>query len=113
MNLFENLTNMNETTSGCESVDNFFDVLIDKINDRYYVDVVNSYYEIENWPQEFKSEIIVNNCDDVGAEDIKVIILYHCRQFENVDIMIDCDSNDNPFEAQYLFQISAYNENDL
>ena len=116
MNLFENLQTMNEITTKHESIDDYFDKLISEIQNKYNYDVDDTYYDIDNWPEEFKARFVLYNIDDYNdIENIKNIILDYCNKFKNIDINVEFDSNyTNDFiESAYVFEIKANNKNDL
>lgn len=116
MNLFENLQNINEIAMRQENVDDYFDNLIIKIQNKYNCDVDDTYYDVDNWPEEFKARFVLYNInDDNDIEDIKKIILDYCNKFKNININVEFDSNyTNDFiETAYVFEIKANNENDL
>lgn len=116
MNLFENLQNMNEIAMRQENIDDYFDNLIIKIQNKYNYDVDDTYYDIDNWPEEFKARFVLYNIDDYNdIENIKKIILDYCNKFKNIDVDVESDSNyTNDFiETAYVFEIKANNKNDL
>ena len=116
MNLFENLQTMNEITTKRETIDDYFDKLINEIQNKYNCDVDDTYYDIDNWPEEFKARFVLYNIDDHNdIENIKNIILDYCNKFKNIDINAEFDSNyTNDFiESAYVFYIIANNENHL
>ncbi len=116
MNLFENLQNMNEIAMRQENVDDYFDNLIIKIQNKYNYDVDDTYYDIDNWPEEFKARFVLYNIDDYNdIENIKKIILDYCNKFKNIDVNVESNSNyTNDFiETAYVFEIKANNKNDL
>ena len=89
MNLFENLQTMNEITTKHESIDDYFDKLISEIQNKYNYDVDDTYYDIDNWPEEFKARFVLYNIDDYNdIENIKNIILDYCNKFKNIDINV-------------------------
>ena len=116
MNLFENLQAMNEITTKQETIDDYFDKLINEIQNKYNCDVDDTYYDIDNWPEEFKARFVLYNIDDYNdIENIKNIILDYCNKFKNIDINVEFDSNytNNFIESAYVFEIKANNENNL
>ena len=104
---------MNEIAVRLDSIDDYFDNLIIKIQNKYNCDIDDTYYDVDNWPEEFKARFVLYNIDDSDVEDIKNIILDYCNKFKNININVEFDSNyTNDFiEVAYVFEIKANNEN--
>ena len=116
MNLFENLQTMNEITTKHESIDDYFDKLISEIQNKYNYDVDDTYYDIDNWPEEFKARFVIYNIGLKQTDDIeKLIIKEISKDYNDVKVDYEFDNNylDDFIKTAYVFEIRANNENDL
>lgn len=117
MNLFENLCSMNEIAVRYKSVDEYFDELVTKLYDEFHFDIDDTYYDNDNWPEEFKASFVIyytlRNNDFENIEN--VIENYLKDKFNDIDISIEEDSKyENEFiDEAYVVQIKAYNKEDL
>ena len=121
-NLFENLQLMHEIAKRQETVDEYFDTLTDKIATDFGCTIDDTYYDVDNWPEEFKASFIVFNIDDQHMEEevIKDVIKNYCGdRFNNINVsgdylIINEKYTDefitkNNIENAYEFKIETYN----
>lgn len=117
MNLFENLCSMNEIAVRYKSVDEYFDELVTKLYSEFHFDIDDTYYSIDNWPEEFKARFVIYyTLRDDDFENIKNVIENYLKdKFNDIDIDIYEDSKyENEFiNEAYVVQIKANNEKDL
>ena len=116
MNLFENLQTMNEITTKRETIDDYFDKLINEIQNKYNCDVDDTYYDIDNYPSEFKARFVIYNIGLKQTDDIeKLIIKEISKDYSDVKVDYEFDNNylDDFIKTAYVFEIKANNENDL
>ena len=117
MNLFENLCNMNETAVRQESIDEYFDKLVVMLYDEFHFDVDNNYYDVDNWPEEFKASFVIYyTLRDNDFENIENIIKNYLKdKFNDINVSIEEDNKyENEFiDEAYVVQIKAYNKEDV
>ena len=116
MNLFENLQTMNEITTKRETIDDYFDKLINEIQNKYNCDVDDTYYDIDNYPSEFKAKFVVYNIGLKQTDDIeKLIIKEISKDYSDVKVDYEFDNNylDNFIKTAYVFEIRANNDINL
>lgn len=110
MNLFENLQMMNEAV--IISVDNLFDDITDAIQERFGCDIDDTWYDVDNYPEEFKAQFVVYNVEYDIIETIKEMIKEKLSNYKNVkiDIYEDSKYEIGDIEIAYMIRISAYND---
>lgn len=116
MNLFENLQAMNEITTKQETMDDYFDKLINEIQNKYNCDIDDTYYDIDNYPSEFKARFVIYNIGLKQTDDIeKLIIKEISKDYNDVKVDYEFDNNylDDFIKTAYVFEIRANNDINL
>lgn len=114
MNLFENLQMIHESTERQETVDDYFDNLINKIQNKFNCDIDDTYYDIDNYPSEFKARFVVYNIGLKQADDIeKIIIKEISKDYNNVKADYEWDNTylSDFVKDAYVYTIRAYANN--
>ena len=116
MNLFENLQAMNEITTKRETMDDYFDKLINEIQNKYNCDVDDTYYDIDNYPSEFKARFVIYNIGLKQIDNIEKLIIKEISKDYN-DVKVDYEW-DNTYLSDfvkdaYAYTIRAYANNDV
>lgn len=113
MDLFESLQMMKESNI---SIDDYFDKLITNIQNKFKCDVDDTYYDIDNYPFEFKARFVIYNIGVNQADDIEKLIIKEISKDYN-DVKVDYEW-DNTYLSDfvkdaYAYTIRAYANNDV
>ena len=110
MNLFENLQIFQE--SYVQTVDDLFEDITDVIQERFGCDIDDTYYDVDNYPEEFKAQLVLYNVGYNIAESCEEIIKDKLSNYENikVDIYEDSKYEIGDVDEAYVIQIRAYND---
>ena len=113
MNLFESLQMMTE--SPIMSVDALFEDITNAIQERFGCDIDDTWYEIDNYPEEFKAQLVVYNVSYDVTETAKEIIEEKLSKYTNIkiDIYEDSKYEIDDIDTAYVIQISADDEIDF
>ena len=111
MGLLENLQMLHESNK--HTVDNLFEDIASAIQERFDCDIDDTWYDVDNYPEEFKAQLVVYNvpCDII--ETAEEIINEKLSEYKNIKIDIYEDDKyciDNITNA-FVIQISAFNDN--
>ena len=109
MNLFENLQLLNESYT--ISVDSLFEDIASEIQERFGCDIDDTWYETDNYPEEFKAQLVVYNVDYDIAETVEDMVKEKLSHYENikVDVYEDSKYEIDVIENAFMIQISAFN----
>lgn len=94
------------------SIDNYFDNLINKIQNKFNCDIDDTYYDIDNYPSEFKARFVIYNIGVNQADDIeKIIIKEISKDYNDVKVDYEWDNTylSNFVKDAYVYTIQAYN----
>lgn len=110
MNLFENLQIMSESI---KSVDDLFDDIVSAIHERFGCDIDDTWYDIDNYPEEFRCQLVVYNVGYNIAEEISNIIRNRLSNYEVVNVNVEEDDKYTSefVDIAYMFRVTAYGEN--
>ena len=110
MNLFENLQKLNEEY--VQTVDDLFEDIANTIQERFDCDIDDTYYDVDNFPEEFKAQLVVYNVPHDIAETAKEMIEEKLSQYSNIKIDIYEDDKYciGEIKNAYMIQISAFND---
>lgn len=95
------------------SIDDYFDNLVNKIQNKFHCDIDDTYYDIDNYPSEFKARFVIYNIGVNQADDIeKLIIKETSKDYNDVKVDYEFDNNylDDFIKTAYVFEIRANND---
>lgn len=110
MDLFENLQMMQE--SYVQTIDDLFEDIASVIQERLGCDIDDTWYDTDNYPQEFKAQLVLYNVTYEMCEVAEEMIKEKLSDYENikVDIYEDSKYEIDGIDVAYMIQISANND---
>jgi len=110
MDLFENLQTLHEANK--QSVDDLFEDITESIQERFGCDIDDTWYDVDNYPEEFKAQLVLYNVGYNIAESCEEIIKDKLSNYENIkiDIYEDSKYEIGDVDEAYVIQIRAYND---
>lgn len=103
----------NENKYNNLKVDDYFDKLVDKIQNAFHCDIDDTYYDVDNYPSEFKASFVVYNITDEQADKIeKLIIKNISKDYNDVKVNYDFDDKylNDIIENAFVYTIQAYTD---
>lgn len=103
-------------TENKDNIDDYFDNLINKIQNKFNCDIDDTYYDIDNYPSEFKARFVVYNIGLKQADNIeKLIIRTASKNYNDVKVDYEFDNNylTDSIKQAYVYTIQAYANNDI
>lgn len=103
-------------TENKDNVDNYFDNLINKIQNKFNCDIDDTYYDIDDYPSEFKARFVVYNVGLKQADNIeKLVIRTVSKDYNDVKVDYEFDNNylADFIKQAYVYTIQAYANNDI
>lgn len=112
MNLFENLRTLHE--SYVKTVDDVFEDITDTIQERIGCDIDDTYYDTDNYPEEFKARFVIYNISYSDCEIVEEILNDKLSNYNDVDIDIYDDDRyyTTYIDVAYVIQIRAHDNCD-
>lgn len=113
MNLFESLQTLHE--SEAISVDDLFEDIVDGIHETFGCDIDDTYYDIDNYPEEFKSQFTIYNVDVATCVKIEKMIKEKLSEYDviNINYYEDSDYHDDIIKTSFVYEIKAFNNYDF
>ena len=108
--ILENLQQLNESHK--QTVDDLFEDIASEIQERLGCDIDDTWYDTDNYPEEFRAQLVLYNVTYEMCEEAEKIIKETLSNYENIKVNMYEDDKyeiDN-IDVAYTIQINAFHD---